>query len=171
MVNHNRNTSPEVHWLHRPPSRRPKSLWSEQGMHEGVRQPVLVFLRRPPTLAHQHPVYVSSGKHPEDIPCGRVIKRWSKPSRIAQGSDHSFLPLIAQAFSLPFQFCQLRCHHTRAAQQIECCTLRVVDLPGNRGSEPQPGFGVTRAQCFLYRVLIIGTKSSLIEKVSEYSRL
>jgi hypothetical protein len=62
-----------------------------------------------------------------------VIKLWSKPSRIAQRNDHPFLPLIAQAFSLFFQFCQLGRYHTRASQQIERCTLHVMDLPGNGG--------------------------------------
>jgi hypothetical protein len=62
-----------------PTSNRIRSSRSQQGVHEGVGQPILVFLRRLPTLAHQHPVYVPPGKHPEDIPSGSVIKPRSKP--------------------------------------------------------------------------------------------
>jgi hypothetical protein len=127
-------------------------------VREGVGQPVLIFLRRPPTFAHQHPVYVPSSKHPEDVPSGSVIEPGLKTPCVAQGNNHPFLSLIAQAFSLLLQFCQLGCNHTRTSQQIEGCTLRVMNLPGNGGRQPQSCFGITRAQGFFYRFLVVGSK-------------
>jgi hypothetical protein len=67
----------------------PTSAWiwfsgSQQGVHQGVGQPALVFLRRPPTLVHQHPVNIPAGEHPEDVPGGPLIKFWSQPSGVAQ---------------------------------------------------------------------------------------
>ena len=93
-----------------------------------------------------------------------MIKPRSKPSRVAQQVDHGFLPLVPDAFSLLFQFCQLGCHHTRTSQQIEGCTLRVMDLPGDPGREPQTGLGVARAQCLPHHLLVIGAEGGLIEK-------
>ena len=100
-----------------------------------------------------------------------MIKFRSKPSGIAQRNDHLFLPFVAQAFSPLFQFCQCRGDHTRPSQQIEGCTLSVVDLSGNRGREPQTGFGITCAQGFLYGLVVIGAKSGLIEKFDKDSGL
>jgi hypothetical protein len=71
-------------------------------------------------------------KHPEDFPGGPVVKSRSKPAGCAQGNDHLFLPLIAQAFSLLFQFRQLGRNHARTSQQIEGCS-----------SPPSPLFSVT----------------------------
>ena len=98
-----------------------------------------------------------------------MIKARSKPSRVAHGNDHLFLPLISQAFSLLFQFCQLGCNHTRTSQQIEGCTLCVVDLPGNRGCEPQTSFGIVRTQRLPYGVLVIRPERRLIEEFDENS--
>ena len=140
-------------------------------MHQCVGQPVLVFLRRPPTLADQHPVHVPPRKHPEDIPRGPAIKRRPQPSCFAQGNDHLFLPLIAQAFPLLFQFCQFGRNHAGASQQIERCALRVVNLPGKAGGEPQTSFRFARAQRLAYGVLVIGPKGRQIKKLRENSRL
>src|SRR5206468_11342641 len=66
-----------------PTSNRARPSSGQQGLHQGVGQPVLVFLRRPPALANQHPVHLPASKHPEDIPGGPVIKSRSKSSRVA----------------------------------------------------------------------------------------
>src|SRR6267142_4732034 len=66
-------------WPDAKASNRTPSCRTQQGVHESVGQPVLVFLRRPPTLPHQHPVHIPPGKHPEDIPGGLMIKSQSKP--------------------------------------------------------------------------------------------
>jgi len=116
-------------------------------MHERIGQPVLILLRRPAALAHQHSVHVSAGELPENIARSGVVKFRPKPACVAQGSDHPFLSLIAQAFALAFQSCQFGRNHARTSQQIEGCALRIVNLSGDRGREPQPGFRIPRAQC------------------------
>ena len=77
-------------------------------MHQSVGQPALVFLRRSPTLAHQHPVNIPAGEHPEDVPGRHVIKFWSHLSAVAQENDHIFLFLVAQAFALSLQILPAR---------------------------------------------------------------
>src|SRR5258708_3052156 len=171
--------APRSSALHMPPritfhwstSNRFHSSSSKKTLHKGVGQPILVFLRRPTPLTHQHPVNVSPSKHPEDIPSGCVIKLWPKRTRVTHGNDHSFLSLIAETFSLLFQFCQFGRNHARTPQQIEGCTLRIVDLPGDGSGKPQTRLRVPRAQCLSHGVFIIRAKSGLVEKLSENSCL
>src|SRR5437867_2185531 len=79
--------------------------------------------------------------------------------------------LIAQALALVFEFRQFRCNYTRTAQQIERCTLRLVDLPRNTGREPQTGFGVACTQCLAHKILVIPPKGGVIQKFYENSGL
>lgn len=140
-------------------------------MNDNIGQPFLVLLRRPPTLPHQHAVHIPPSKHPEDIPGGLLIQSSSKHFRVAQRNDHSLLPLIAQALSLLFQFYQFGRDDPGTSQQIERGSQRLMDSPGHAGREPQTGFGIARAHRLAYGVLVPLSKSGLIEKFPENSRL
>src|SRR5205823_6127621 len=90
-----RLTSPRSGLRSARKSFRTWSCLSQQGVHESFGEPVLVSLRRPAALAHQHAEHISSGKHPEDIPRGPVGKPWPKRSGIAQEGNHAFLFFVA----------------------------------------------------------------------------
>src|ERR1700686_2963609 len=74
-----------------PNANRVRSSRSQQKARQRIRQPVLVFLGRPPTFAREHPVYIPPGKAPEDIPGCSVIKPRSEALRVAQRNNHRFL--------------------------------------------------------------------------------
>jgi hypothetical protein len=146
------------------------SYRNQQGALESVSQPVLIFLRGPTALTHQHPVHIPPRKHPEDIAGSCVIESRQKPCRVAKRDDHDLLPLIPQALSLSFQFREFRGDHTRASQQIKRCTLGIVNLPGDSSRKPQTSFRGAGTQCLPYGVLIFTPKRGLIEKFGENPR-
>src|SRR5581483_1047720 len=151
---------------------RPRALGRPQKrVNQSVSQPVLVLPGTPPAFAHQHPVYVAARQHPEDVSGVPVTESRAKLLRVAQRSNHRLLALVANTFPLLFELRQFRRNYSRAAQQVEPCPLRIMNLPGDSSCPPEPRFRVSFLQCFPDRALIIGSKRGLVEKFGEDTRL
>lgn len=88
-------------------------------MNEGVGQPVLIFLGRPPAFVDEHAIDVPSGESPEDIARRGVVEFGPEFTRIAQKSDGTFLSFISLTLFFAVELCQFGGHNARATQQFK----------------------------------------------------
>ena len=136
----------------------------QEGAHQRVGKPVLVFLGRPATPAHQHAVDIPARKHPENVPRRLVAKSRTKRTCVTKEGNHAFFLFVAQILAFLFQFGQFRCNDTCTPHEIKHRTLRAPNLLGNGSSAPQTGFGIGRSECLAHDLLVVRYEHGLIQE-------
>jgi hypothetical protein len=105
------------------------------------------------------------------LPDQRITLHLSRDAFAVRDEGNTIAERIALGMDAVFgsestYLAQPSCNHTRTAQQIERCTLCLVDLPRNTGREPQTGFGGACAQCLPHKILVIGPKEVMGQRVN-----